>query len=64
MKIKKICVITEQGASCHFADEETEINAELYYATGDPYDCFRVYKNGEMTAEIRCIHNLEIEYGD
>lgn len=61
-RIKSITIITAQGVNIHRADANTVINPGYYRIAGDPYECFHVVKCGEITKEIRCVHNLEIEF--
>jgi len=61
--IKRIVVVTEQGIESFFKSDDTEIKeAQFRGDCGDPYPCFHVLKDGVVKNEIRCIHNVVIEY--
>ena len=62
MEIERLYVITGQGVSSHFANDDTEIKEANYSVCGDSYPCFHVIRKGKIIAEIRCVHAVEIYY--
>ena len=63
-KVKAITIVTAQGVKAFYSDESDEIIIADYWIAGDPYNCFKVVnrKTREVKNEIRCMHNIEIEY--
>ena len=67
MKIRSITIVSSQGVKQYFASHNVSIEDSIYRIAGDPCECFKVFKhkgNGtlDLMADIRCLHNLEIEY--
>lgn len=64
-KIKCITVVTNEGVASYIAGSLNiaSIEAAFYRVCGDPYPCFHVKNTeGDILTEIRCIHNVEINY--
>ena len=61
-EIQRITIVTAQGVNQYIAHYGVEIIESEYSISGDPWPCYKVFKDGNITHEIRCVHNLEIEY--
>ena len=63
-KIKKITIVTDQGVKEFYNTESEEIKKTYYYEIGDPYDCYSVIdrESGQVLTEIRCTHQLVIDF--
>ena len=61
-KIKSLTIVTGQGVKIYTANSDTEIIEGTYFSIGDPFECFHVIQKGSLIAEIRCVHQIEIEY--
>jgi len=64
MKIKTITVVTNQGVRVYEDSRNTAIIESSYSVCGDPYPCYDVVTNNKKVAEIRCIHNITIDFKD
>jgi len=61
-KIKSITVSPREFETCWIASKTIAIKEETYSVCGDPYPCYHIIKNNELGSEVRCMHNIIIEY--
>ncbi len=61
-EIKTLTVVTGQGVCCYHSSKKIAIVEETYRVCGDPYPCYHVITDNQLTAEIRCVHNVAIDY--
>ena len=62
MKIKTLIVVTSQGVREYHSSKDTNIIESDYSICGDTYPCYQVIKSKIIIAEIRCIHNIVIDF--
>jgi hypothetical protein len=60
--IKSITIVTAQGVNTYNTETGYKIQPDFYRVSGDLHPCFLVIDGKVCICEIRCIHNVEIEY--